>query len=151
KASIAPIQRVAFNQPMDHPAYEALLFVPLSLVPYPVAMAFFMGINALSAVLWLLFLSSILLPREQGCTAVPVLLLTSFFSVTKTIAHGQDSIILLALFAGTFRLLELRNDLWAGVLIGLGLFKFQIVVPVALIFLLWRRWRFVAGFCISSS
>jgi hypothetical protein len=27
-----------------------------------------------------------------------------------------------------------------------GLFKFQIVLPIAFLFLLWRRWRFFAGF-----
>jgi hypothetical protein len=30
------------------------------------------------------------------------------------------------------------------------LFKFQIVIPIALILLLWRRWRFVLGFSASA-
>ena len=35
-------------------------------------------------------------------------------------------------------------------LVGLGLFKMQIVIPIALLFLLWRRWRFFAGFALSA-
>jgi hypothetical protein len=30
--------------------------------------------------------------------------------------------------------------------VGLGLFKFQVVIPIAVLFLLWRCWRFVLGF-----
>jgi hypothetical protein len=36
-------------------------------------------------------------------------------------------------------------------LLGLGFFKFQIVLPIAVLFLLWRRWRFGAGFVVSSA
>ena len=35
-------------------------------------------------------------------------------------------------------------------LVALGLFKMQIVIPIALLFLLWRRWRFFAGFALSA-
>jgi hypothetical protein len=35
--------------------------------------------------------------------------------------------------------------------LSLGLIKLQITLPVAVLFLLWRRWRFVAGFAIGGS
>jgi hypothetical protein len=38
----------------------------------------------------------------------------------------------------------------AGLLVGFGIFKFQIVIPIALLFLVWRRWRFSAGLASSS-
>jgi hypothetical protein len=38
----------------------------------------------------------------------------------------------------------------AGALLALGLFKLQIVIPIAILFLLWRRWRFTGGFALSG-
>src|SRR5207253_8256288 len=38
-----------------------------------------------------------------------------------------------------------------GTLVGLGLFKLQIVIPIAILFFAWRRWRFSAGFALSSA
>jgi hypothetical protein len=43
------------------------------------------------------------------------------------------------------------KDALAGFLTGLGLFKLQIVIPIALLFFLWKRWRFVWGFGISTA
>src|SRR5205085_178956 len=42
-------------------------------------------------------------------------------------------------------------DFAAGLLVGLGLFKFQIVLPTALLFLFWRRWRFLTAFSICAA
>lgn len=65
--------------------------------------------------------------------------------------QGQDSIVLLVLFVGALVSLERGHELAAGALVGLGLFKFQIVVPMALLFLAWRRWRFFTGFVFSAA
>src|SRR5205807_891880 len=46
--------------------------------------------------------------------------------------------------------LQRGRDLSAGLLVGLGLFKIQIVIPIALVFLFWRRWRFSAGFAMAT-
>jgi hypothetical protein len=42
--------------------------------------------------------------------------------------------------------LEKNRDVWAGIFVGLGLFKFQLTLPLAAVFLLWRRSRFIIGF-----
>jgi len=75
----------------------------------------------------------------------------TFLPVGAAFMQGQDSIILLLLFSGAFALLSSGRALSAGLLVGLGLFKFQIVVPLALLFLLWRRWRFVGGLALSAA
>lgn len=56
---------------------------------------------------------------------------------------GPDSIPLTGLLVGA--LLTNEHEFPSGVLVGVGLFKFQIVIPIALLFLLWRRWRFVSA------
>src|SRR5439155_703868 len=45
---------------------------------------------------------------------------------------------------------EQDREFVRGLLIGLCLFKFQIVTPIVLLFLLWRRWRFAKGFAASA-
>jgi len=42
---------LTLNQPMDHPAYEALLFAPLSLLPYRTALVAFIVLN-LGVIAW---------------------------------------------------------------------------------------------------
>src|SRR5262249_21382689 len=38
----------------------------------------------------------------------------------------------------------------AGAFLGLAVFRFHIVLPVALCFFFWRRWKIVFGFSISA-
>src|SRR5262249_17259941 len=81
---------------------------------------------------------------------LPILIFPAFLPVCVALVQGQDSIILLAMLAGAVFYLDRRNDLAAGLIIGFGVFKPQIVVPIALLFFVWRRWRFVAGWLISA-
>ena len=136
--------------PFIRPAYQALMFVPFSLLPYRTAYLGFLLLNVL--LLALAFL--ILQPRLRGLSRVwpglPPALFLGFFPVALALMQGQDSILLLALLAAALVSLERNRDLTAGALAGVGLFKFQIVVPIVLLFLLWRRWRFVKGFMFSA-
>src|SRR5207245_2983360 len=50
----------------------------------------------------------------------------------------------LAQVYGCFVALHGRQD-------GLGIFKFQIVIPIALLHLAWRRWQLFCGFAASST
>jgi hypothetical protein len=68
-----------------------------------------------------------------------------------TLFQGQTSLMLLAAFVLTFKQLKKGKTFKAGVWLGLGLFKFQFVVPFVLIFLLRRQWKFVKGFSCSAS
>jgi len=93
-------------------------------------------------------------PRLRGLSRVwpglPPALFLGFYPIALALMQGQDSILLLALLAAALVSLERNRDLTAGALAGVGLFKFQIVVPIVLLFLLWRRWRFVKGFMFSA-
>jgi len=136
--------------PFIRPAYQALMFVPFSLLPYRTAYLGFLLLNLL--LLALAFL--ILQPRLRGLSRVwpglPPALFLGFYPVALALMQGQDSILLLALLAAALVSLERNRNLTAGALAGVGLFKFQIVVPIVLLFLLWRRWRFVKGFMFSA-
>src|SRR5207244_7221492 len=80
---------------------------------------------------------------------LPPVMFLAFLPVAAALLQGQDSILLLTLLAASLVSLHSGRELAAGVLVGLGLFKFQLVIPIALLFLVWRRWRFSAGFALS--
>jgi len=137
--------------PFNHLAYEALLFIPLSLLSYRAAYFTFLVLN-----LALLAMSFRLLrPRMDTLAQVwrwlPVAMFLAFLPIAAAFMQGQDSILLLTLLAAAMVSLNRGREFAAGLLVGLGLFKFQVVIPIALLFLAWRRWRFSAGFAVAAA
>ncbi|MGH9538230.1 MAG: glycosyltransferase family 87 protein, partial [Terriglobales bacterium] len=136
--------------PFIRPAYQALLFVPFSLLPYRSAYLAFLTVNLvlLGMAYW------VLRPHMSNLARVwrflPVFVFLVFYPILLAMMQGQDSILLLVLLAAALAALEQGQERRAGILLGLGLFKMQIVIPIALLFLLWRRWRFFAGFTLSA-
>jgi hypothetical protein len=118
--------------PFYHPAYEALLFAPLSLLSYRPAYILFGTVNLL-----LLALCYVLAPRaaDTRIARIPRPLLFFFcFPIFMAIAEGQDSIVFLLLICLLWRALANKNDRAAGILLALALFKLQIAF--ALLFFL---------------
>ena len=132
---------------ISHLAYEELLFAPLSLLTYKVAYWVFMAFNGALLVLCVGLLRHRLRVLPDW---LPVLLIPAFFPISRTLEKGQDSIIMLMLLAAALWALDHEKDFVAGFLVGIGILKFQIVIPIALLFLLWRRWRFSVGLAVSS-
>jgi Glycosyltransferase family 87 len=81
---------------------------------------------------------------------LPVALFVCFLPVTMTLMEGQNSILLLVIMILSLRKLHRGNDFWAGILLGLASMKFQYVIPIALLFLVWRKWKFLGGIAISA-
>jgi Glycosyltransferase family 87 len=139
-----------FTQPINHLAFEELLFVPLSLLAYRVAYWVFMAFNVALLILCAGLLRhrfKVLSDRWEWFSAF---LIPAFFPISRALQKGQDSIIMLTLLAAALWALDHEKEFVAGLLVGIGIFKFQIVIPIALLFLVWRRWRFSAGFAASS-
>src|SRR6266567_4475446 len=136
----------AAGLPFIRPAYQALVFAPLSLLSYRAAYFLWMAMNAA-----LVALSAYLLRRRFREVAnrwkpLPFIVLCSFFPLSLAILGGQDSILLLTLIAGALLALERTRGFLAGCLLALGLFKFQIVLPIAFLFMIWKQWKFAKGF-----
>jgi hypothetical protein len=64
----------------------------------------------------------------------------------ETLRMGQDSIMSTALMLAVFVALKQKRDSLAGVLLALGLYKPQLVVPMAVALLVARRWNTVRAF-----
>ncbi len=136
--------------PFLHPAFESILFVPLSLLPYRVAYLGWAAVNF--AVLAGIYF--VLRPRLEDFSALgpawilPALLL-GFIPIAFAILAGQDSLLLVLILALALRRIE-TNELLAGLVLGLGMSRFQVVLPIVLLFLLWGRLRLAAGWITSS-
>src|SRR6266705_337050 len=136
--------------PFNHLAYEALLFVPFSLLSYRTAYFTLLGLNLTVLAITFKFLRPWMKNLAVIYRWLPPVMFLAFLPVAAALLQGQDSILLLTLLAASLVSLHSGRELAAGVLVGLGLFKFQLVIPIALLFLVWRRWRFSAGFALSS-
>jgi hypothetical protein len=132
---------------VSHLAFEELLFVPLSLLSYRTAYWAFMALNV---ALLGLCVGSLRHRLRVLPDWLPALLIPAFFPISRTMEKGQDSIIVLTLLAVALWALDHEKEFVAGLLIGVGIFKFQIVIPIALLFVIWRRWSLSAGLAISS-
>lgn len=147
--ALVPIN-VDFMLPINHLPFEELLFVPLSLFSYRTAYWMFLALNGTLLAVCIRLLRSNVTVLSDRWKWFPALLLAAFYPISRAAVQGQDSIILLTLLAGALWSVDHDRDLTAGLLVGMGVFKFQVVIPIALLFLLWRRWRFCAGFAVSG-
>lgn len=132
--------------PFLYPAFAALPFVPLSLLPYAVAWKLWMLLNAV-----LLILAAALLARPPGLPWRTLLLFFAcIFGVSVAFIQGQISFALLLVFIAAWRLQQRHSDFTAGCVLALALMKFQIALPAVLLLVFWRQWRLVAGFATGA-
>jgi hypothetical protein len=136
--------------PYNHPPVEALLFVPLTWLPYFAAYLLWDVVNilVLAALPFLLRPHLPLIGHAPG--AFWFLLSLGFFPVFIVLLQGQDSILLLLLLTLSFVALKKNADVLAGCWLGLGLFRFHLVLPLLLILLLYRKRRAICGFALVA-
>ena len=137
------------------PPFEALLFVPFTYLSYRAAYAAWLmfSIAILSGAARLIQgNTNVLDAMLQYTRGIPVdfgLLLLVFLTFSPTmdcLLIGQDSVLTLMIYTLVFLALKRGWELGAGGLLALGLFKFHLVLPFAIIFALRRRGSFVLGF-----
>jgi hypothetical protein len=137
--------------PFLYPAYAALLFVPFALLPFGVAYLLFTALNLVT--LWIAV--------RLLCERVPTLrrwppglrfgLVVALLPLAEVLIQGQISILLLLLYVWMDALLAQRREFLAGVVLAFCLVKFQIAIPVALLFLAWRCYRVLTGFLCGAA
>lgn len=131
--------------PYIHPPYEALLFVPLTLLPYRAAFIVWECLN-----LAMLFVICVLLRNSLSSFAnIHVwqlfVLCLAFFPVLANFHQGQDAILLLLLVVIAFRCLEREENFLAGCWLGLGIFKYHLILPLALVLAVWKGRKLLLG------
>lgn len=134
-----------------HPAYEALLFVPLSFLAPRIAYLVWIFVGLVVVGLILRILRNEVAFLKSLSPVMPWALTLAFFPVPYALAQGQDSLLLALLIVLAFKQVKSRQDFSAGVLLGLGIFRFQILVPMAVMFLFWKSWKLLGGMFISAA
>ncbi len=136
--------------PFVRPAFEAWIFWPLAHLSYDAAF-----------VLWNLFncacliLAVLCLRREipELLSVSPFLMVASsltYFPVFFTILQGQDSILVFLIYVMGYRALRCNRQFLAGMTLGLGIFKFPLLIPFLVPFAAKRKFQVVFGFALTS-
>jgi Glycosyltransferase family 87 len=127
-----------------HPPFEMPLYALLAKLPYNHA---YIVLAVINISIWMFFVLLI-----RSCAPVPeqtlryLLLCFTFFPLWAALLQGQTSLLLLLLYGATFFALKRKRDFVAGVFLGLGLFRFQLVLPFVLICILRKKWKLTVGF-----
>jgi hypothetical protein len=136
--------------PYNHPPFEAAFFLPLSWLPYVPAFITWAGLN----VGVLIALYYLLKPRfpcfKEISLASWLLFCVAFFPVYVALLQGQDVLLFIFLLTLAFVALEANRDWTGGVCLGLGLFRFHLLLPVLLGLLLQRRLRTILAFSLAA-
>jgi hypothetical protein len=136
--------------PYNHPPFEAILYLGLTCFTFIHAYWVWFLVNGLLLAITLYVIRSWI---PATAAEFPVLLFLAplaFYPTFVTVMNGQDSILLLTLYCLAYAAFRRERDLQAGICLGLGLFKFHLVLPFGLILLLRRRWRALAGMLLSA-
>jgi hypothetical protein len=137
--------------PYIHPPFEALIFLPLSYFPFRLAFALWNLLNlGMLLVIFMLLRSSVaalrlIPPWECGLIAL------AFFPVFECLLQGQDSILQLFFCVLAWKSLKQKRDVAAGCWFALGAFKFQLMLPIVLLTIVWKHRRVLVGFALISS
>ena len=135
-----------------HPNYgpaAGLALAPLSRLPFLWSYAVFCGLSvcAFAAAAWLLIRNGRVLDAHVLTASVWAL---AFPGLYIALRYGQLSAITTLCFAAA-AVASTTSPLLAGVLLGLAAYKPNLLVVPALVFLLARQWRLLAGLCLSGA
>lgn len=128
-----------------HPPFEELLFVPLTYLSYLPAYAVWTFLNVVMMILSLVMVRKTFPETERPSLVFLILSVTAYAPAVRALMQGQDSVLLLLLVTLSVFWLTKNRVVLAGAALGCGLFKFHLVLPLALI-LAWRRPRLWLGF-----
>src|SRR6185437_5855893 len=130
--------------PNNHLPYELLLFIPFTYLRFSTACVLWTALS-LAMLVGVVQIMRSLYPMRWGFALI-LLTVLAFYPESYCLLQGQDSILLLSLFALAFCFWRRGKDDIAGFCLALGLFRPQLILPFIFIALLARRWKVVRGF-----
>lgn len=138
--------------PFNHLAYELLMYWPLSRMPYQAAMITWAMVN-----LGIVFLIGHLLRPFAAsiwhCSGIPIAMwMLAFYPVSYVFGEAQDSLVFLLLLVLSLRVANAGRMFLAGFLLAMALFKFHLVLLIALfVFVIRRDWKGIAGLACGGA
>lgn len=132
-----------------YPPQVSIFFAPLARLPYAAALTIWLVVSALVyGLCCYAFWSVCPHLRNEGWTVL--LLATAFPGFFHLILWGQTSAIALACFTAGFFFLRDEKPFLAGLALGCLIFKPQLGLAAAFLFIYTRAWRVIAGGLLSS-
>jgi hypothetical protein len=133
-----------------YPPQVSILFAPFARLSYPWALICWLTLSALiyglcGYALWRAC------PNLRKYRFTILILALAFPAFWHLIAWGQTSAMALACFTLAFFALQAQREFLAGLALGCLIFKPQLGVVAAVIFVDARRWRVIAGALLSAS
>ena len=133
-----------------YPPQVSILFAPFARLSYLWALALWLTLSA-----FLYGLSCYAVWRAcadlRKCGLTVVILALAFPAFWHLIAWGQTSALALACFTLTFFALRARREFLTGMALGCLIFKPQLGLAAAVVFLFTLRWRVIAGAVVSAA
>lgn len=136
--------------PFPYPPYVALAYVPLGhlgyRLSYTIHTVFMVGTLLLS--LWMARPMSRIV-RDQFFLTFAIVML--YYPMMRTILGGSNTALSLLLLVLSWRAAAKGRSLFAGVCLGLLLFKPQYALPITGLFLLSHRWKVILGSVLTAA
>jgi hypothetical protein len=133
-----------------HPAYELWMLLPLAYFSFHSSYLILVGVNVV--LVWSIYRR--ILPQlgafQEMRPWLPFAVFFAFFPIPLAIAQGQDSIVFVLLVVTAFARIRAHDLFSAGVLVGLASFRFQYTLGILALFLVWKAWKFAAGYLASA-
>lgn len=132
-----------------YPPQVSIVFAPLARLSYGQALLVWW---ILSAALYGICIYAVwrVCPNLAGCGGTVIVLAAAFPPFFHLIAWGQTSALALACFTATFLLLRVRREFAAGLVLGCLIFKPQLGLAAAIVFIVTGAWKLVAAAALSA-
>lgn len=132
-----------------YPPQVSILFAPFAHLSYPCALVLWLTLSSLiyGACIYVLWR---ICPNLRNYGLTVLVLALAFPAFWHLIAWGQTSALALACFTLAFFALRAERELLAGLALGCLIFKPQLGLAAAVIFVDTRRWKVVAGALFSA-
>jgi hypothetical protein len=133
-----------------YPPQVSILFAPFAGLSYPAALACWLALSSLIYGLCVYGLWRVCPNlRPHGLTVFIIAL--AFPAFWHLIAWGQSSALALACFTLAYFALRAQREFLAGLALGCLIFKPQLGIAAAVIFIATRHWKVIAGALLSAS
>jgi alpha-1,2-mannosyltransferase len=133
-----------------YPPQVSIFFAPFARMSYACALIFWLALSALiyGACCYALWRACPNLRKQQFTVVILALALPAFWHL---IAWGQTSALALACFTAAFFALRAQRRFLAGLALGCLIFKPQLALAAALVFIVTLNWKIIAGAFLSGA
>ena len=148
QTDLFPNEKTGFL-PFSYPPFVALSYYPLSLLSYRISYIIhsLLMVSAIFLAIQLIRPLNSLIDR-YNLSALAVSL--SFYPLFRAIGGGQNTAIILLIIVVSWRIALAQREWFAGIILGLLLFKPQFAIPLIGLFVLSGRWRVGLGSAFTA-